>query len=101
MLGVPFRTVKTIALVIGLLAAPLAVADERDEPGDMFVRVYVLKQETEKMAARDATAEELKAKYKEAAEILAAIKAKYPTWQPLIVDFRQRQIAEALKKLGP
>ena len=91
---------KTIALVICLLVAPLALADERDAPGDMFVRVYMLKLKAEKMAARDAAAEELKAIYNEAAEILAAIKAKYPTWQPLIVDFRQRQIAEALKKLG-
>ena len=97
----PFRTVKTIALVIGLLAAPLAVADERDEPGDMFVRAHVLKQKAEKMAARDANAEELKAIYKEAAEILAEIKATHPTWQQLIVDWRQRQIAEALKMLGP
>jgi Flp pilus assembly protein TadD len=90
---------KILILLIACFAlAPHAARAQSGDPGDLFVNAYMAVQAGEKLEQtgklKDATS-----KYRYAAQVLDQISAKYPQWQPVVIEYRKKRTAEALTRL--
>ena len=85
------------ALVCLLSRVPTARADSRD-PGEIFLTAYMSAQEAEKLESQGSL-KAAQAKYRFAGSILDQLQQRTPDWQPLVVEFRRKKVAEALQKL--
>lgn len=88
------------SIMISLCASLAFAADERDQPGDMFVRAYTTAKNAEKFAQKGAVPQAVQS-YLEATAILDAIRIRFPNWQTQIVEFRKRKVLEKLNELVP
>ncbi len=81
---------------------PLAPADdERDitgDPAEEFLKAYMQAQKAESLE-REGQLQKALVLYRGAAEMITGLASRYPTWQPLIVEYRGRRIAEAMTSL--
>ena len=73
-------------------------AETATDPGDLFVNAYTTAKEAEK-AEQAGNFKVALSKFRYAAGVLDAIAAKFPTWQPLIVNFRKQQTSESLARV--
>ena len=74
--------------------ANLTVAD----PSELYLRAYTSVQQAEKLEG-DGQLKPALAKYRFAASLLDQLSQANPTWQPLIVRYRQRKTSESIQKL--
>jgi Flp pilus assembly protein TadD len=85
------------ALLCLFSRVPTARADSRD-PGEIFLTAYMSAQEAEKLESQG-NLKSAQAKYRFAGSILDQLQQRTPDWQPLVVEFRRKKVAEALQKL--
>src|SRR5438045_1056934 len=76
----------------------LSARAESGDPSEMFLGAYMAVQQGETME-RDGKYKAALAKYRYAASLLDQVHARYPTWQPLIVDYRKKRTSENIGKL--
>lgn len=79
------------------LGSPLTKAQSND-PSEMFLNAYMSVQQGEKLE-RDGQLKPALAKYRYAASLLEQVHEKFPTWQPLIVEYRKKRTSENIGKL--
>ncbi len=81
---------------------PIAAAkDERDitgDPAEEFLKAYMQVQKAE-VLEREGQLQKALVLYRGAANLITGLASRYPTWQPLIVEYRSRRIAEAMANL--
>ena len=83
------------------LRAPLTFStDDREEPGETYLRAYLATQDAEKLVAKNSNAEAIQT-YQRAIEILTALRTRHPQWKEQMVEARKRHTEEALKRLAP
>jgi hypothetical protein len=91
--------VKALEAQLGAAPAPASVTWQHD-PSELFVRVYMDFKKAEELASKNSVDDAIQA-YKATLEQLTVIRERYPLWNPAIVEFRQKKVAEALKRLSP
>jgi Ca-activated chloride channel family protein len=79
-------------------AAPSSEVPATGEPGDIFVNAYTLTQQAEKGEAEGELQKAL-GQMRLANEMLGKIAASHPDWQPQVVAFRQKRVAEAITRI--
>ncbi len=79
-------------LASGALAAPVS------DPSEEFLKAYMQVQKAESIE-KDGRLRDALALYRGAADLINGIARNSPTWQPLIVEYRGRRIAEAVTRL--
>ncbi|HET6406857.1 MAG TPA: hypothetical protein VFG14_03170, partial [Chthoniobacteraceae bacterium] len=82
---------------IALAIAPLQ-AQVSNDPSDSFVTAYSAFSRAERIAESGNSQAALTA-YREVARILDQISARWPGWNPAIVEFRKKRTSEAIQKL--
>lgn len=75
-----------------------AMARAQSDASELFLNAYMTGQQAEKTEAAGKLTSALQ-KYRYAGSLLDQVQAKFPKWQPLIVDYRKRKISEAIGKL--
>ena len=69
-----------------------------EEPADVYLNGYILVQQAEELT-NAGRVQQARAKYEEAAKLFAGIRGGAPNYEPAMVEFRRRKIAEALARL--
>ena len=69
-----------------------------NDPSDTFLQAYMFAQKAQKFE-EDGQYKLALEKYQSAAELLQQIHDKSPDWQPVIVAYRQKKIAESIATL--
>lgn len=80
-----------------LSLAPLVRADSTD-PGEIFLSAYMSAQEADKLE-NQGNFKGARAKLRFAGSVLDQLQLRSPDWNPLVVEFRKKKVAEALQKL--
>ena len=87
-----------LLLLVASLGIATLPARAEDDPGDLFVKAYMLVQQGEKLEQQDsfkAAAGKLQA----ATRILDQIAEKHPKWQPQIVSYRKQRTTETIQRV--
>src|SRR5438067_12988070 len=93
------RRLLIFILIFGLeMGVQTSVRGESTDPSELFLSAYMAVQQGEKLERDGKFALALK-KYKSAAVVLDQVHAKYPNWQPLIVDYRKKRTTENIAKI--
>ncbi len=86
-----------LAIMAAMWLAP-AMARAQSDASELFLNAYMTAQQAEKTESSGKLSSALQ-KYRYAGSLLDQVQAKFPKWQPLIVDYRKRKISEAIGKL--
>ena len=82
-----------------LLCGPLRpVWAEEVDPSEIFLKAYMTAQQGERLEHENQFQPAL-AKFRFAGSLLEELKKNHPEWQPAIVDYRGRKIAEAILRV--
>jgi Tfp pilus assembly protein PilF len=82
--------------IAGLLMLTVAGALLADGPDDEYVRIYSLIQQADNLRERGQSAPSAQ-KYSEVETALKQMRQSYPAWNPRVVEFRLRYVAERLE----
>ena len=95
---VPLRNfASSCAVLLCLLGASLAPAQESEDPSEVFLKAFTSVQQGEKFE-KDGSYKFALSKYRFAASLIEQIQQRNPNWQPLIVQYRMRKTAEAIAR---
>src|SRR2546428_8515762 len=86
-----------LAAVVFCLASPLLTA-ESDDPSETFLKAYMTAQQGEKLEHENQFKAAL-AKYRFAGSLIEELHKSHPDWQPAIVEYRGRKIAESILRV--
>lgn len=81
-----------------LVAAPLLLPAQGDDPSDTFLKAYMTSQQGEKLE-HDNQFKAALAKFRFAGSLLEELKKNHPEWQPAIIDYRARKIGESILRV--
>src|SRR2546423_91361 len=73
--------------------APARLAAQSDDPSEVFLKAYMTSQQGEKLE-HDNQLQAALSKFRFAGSLLEQLKKPHADWQPAIVDYRSRKIAE-------
>ena len=73
--------------------APARLAAQSDDPSEVFLKAYMTSQQGEKLE-HDNQLQAALSKFRFAGSLLEQLKKTHADWQPAIVDYRSRKIAE-------
>ncbi|MEA3188297.1 MAG: hypothetical protein QOD99_2127 [Chthoniobacter sp.] len=77
---------------------PAPVSAQSTDPSDLFLNAYMAVQQGERLE-HDGSGKQALSKYRYAASLLEQIQQRYPTWQPLIVEYRKKRTSEHIAAL--
>ena len=80
-----------------LALAPLGRAESGD-PGEVFLSAYMSAQQAEKLESQGSFKAAL-TKYRFAGSVLDQLQQRSPDWNPLVLEFRKKKVADAIQKL--
>src|SRR3954465_8112184 len=85
---------------IGVLVfSPLArLAAQSDDPSEIFLKAYMTSQQGEKLE-HDNQFKAALAKYRFAGSLLEELRKRHADWQPVIVEYRSRKVAENILRV--
>lgn len=86
-----------LLLAVASFSATLLHAQSGD-PSELFLNAYMAVQQGEKLEA-DGKYKPALSKYRYAGSLLDQVHDKFPTWQPLIVEYRKKRTSESIEKL--
>src|SRR3954468_8548259 len=93
---------KKIGLILlagfSLLATPLPVAAQSDDPSEVFLKAYMTSQQGEKLE-HDNQFKAALTKFRFAGSLLEELRKGHADWQPAIVDYRARKIGESILRV--
>ena len=92
-----FSLIVLLLASVCLAFAPMARAESND-PGEVFLSAYMTAQQAEKLESQGSYRPAL-AKYRFAGSVLDQLQARHSEWNPLVVDYRKKKVAEAIQKL--
>lgn len=92
------RMARSSLLFAALLIAVVAAQAQSDDPSETFLKAYMTAQQGEKLE-RDGQFTRAVAKYRFAGSLLEDLKKTHPDWQPAIVEYRGRKIAESILRV--
>src|SRR5262249_25964139 len=92
------RGVGWLAAAIFFTAMICAVAQQQDDPSEIFLRAYLSAQQGEKLEHQDRFKTAL-AKYRFAGSLIEELRKSHAGWQPAVVEYRGRKISEAILRL--
>ncbi|MGI9088002.1 MAG: tetratricopeptide repeat protein [Chthoniobacterales bacterium] len=84
--------------VFSLLAAPIQLAAQADDPSEVFLKAYMTSQQGDKLE-HDNQLKAALAKFRFAGSLLEELRKTHADWQPAIVDYRARKIGESILRL--
>ena len=84
--------------VLALLALPAAALAQEVDPSEVFLKAYMTAQQGEKLERENQFKPAL-SKFRFAGSMLEELKKNHGDWQPAIVDYRSRKIAEAILRV--
>ncbi len=84
--------------VLAFIAQPLLSFAQEVDPSEVFLKAYMTSQQAEKLE-RDNLFKPALAKFRFAGSMLEELKRTHGDWQPAIVDYRSRKIAEAILRV--
>ena len=88
-----------IFFVAALFLSPLvALHAQTDDPSETFLKAYMTSQQGEKME-HDGQFKAALAKYRFAGSLLEDLKKRHADWQPAIVEYRSRKVAENILRV--
>ena len=87
-----------LLLSVGLLLAPIARAQSGEDPDQIFLSAYMNAQQAEKLESQGSFKAAL-AKYRFAGSVLDQLQQRNPDWNPLVLQFRKKKVADAIQKL--
>jgi len=91
---------KSIVCTLFSLFVAVALVDAASDPADQFLNAYFLIQDGDTAQKANDSAKAV-GKYKEALDILQALKKSDPTWNPHIVDYRIKYCSKNIATLSP
>ncbi len=93
---------KKIGLILlagfSLLAAPLSLPAQTEDPSEVFLKAYMTSQQGEKLEHDNQLAGAL-TKFRFAGSLLEELRKAHADWQPAIVDYRARKIGESILRV--
>src|SRR5437870_1502081 len=93
---------KKIGLILlaGFLifSAPSQLHPQSDDPSEMFLKAYMTSQQGEKLE-HDNQFKAALAKYRFAGSLLEELRKRHGDWQPAIVEYRSRKVAENILRV--
>ena len=92
---------KKIGLILltGLLVlAPGQLRSQSDDPSELFLKAYMTSQQGEKLE-HDNQFKAALAKYRFAGSLLEELRKTHADWQPAIVEYRSRKVAENILRV--
>src|SRR6478735_10999958 len=93
---------KKIGLILlagfSLLAAPIPLAAQADDPSEVFLKAYMTSQQGDKLE-HDNQFKPALAKFRFAGSLLEELRKAHADWQPAIVDYRARKIGESILRV--
>jgi hypothetical protein len=87
-----------LLLPLMLAGSPFAGAQDDVDPSEVFLKAYMTAQQGEKLE-RDNQFKPALAKFRFAGSMLEELKRNHADWQPAIVEYRGRKIAEAILRV--
>jgi tetratricopeptide (TPR) repeat protein len=81
-----------------LLASPLQLRAQAEDPSEVFLKAYMTSQQGEKLEHDSQYAAAL-AKFRSAGALLEDLRKRHAAWQPAIVDYRARKIGESILRV--
>ena len=84
--------------VLALLALPAAALAQEVDPSEVFLKAYMTAQQGEKLERENQFKPAL-SKFRFAGSMLEELKKDHGDWQPAIVDYRSRKIAQAILRV--
>src|SRR5215468_11629918 len=75
-----------------------AVAQQQDDPSEIFLKAYLSAQQGDKLERQDRFKTAL-AKYRFAGSLIEELRKSHAQWQPAVVEYRGRKIREAILRL--
>ena len=84
--------------VLAFLALPAATLAQEPDPSEVFLKAYMTAQEAEKLERENQFMPAL-SKLRFAGSMLEELKRNHGDWQPAIVDYRSRKIADAILRV--
>ena len=76
-----------------VLFAPGQLRSQSDDPSELFLKAYMTSQQGEKLEHENQSKAAL-AKYRFAGSLLEELRKRHSDWQPAIVEYRSRKVAE-------
>jgi tetratricopeptide (TPR) repeat protein len=93
---------KKIGLILlagfALLAAPLPLAAQADDPSEVFLKAYMTSQQGDKLEHENQFQAAL-VKFRSAGSLLEELRKAHAEWQPAIVEYRARKIGESILRV--
>src|SRR5438128_6429728 len=86
-----------LAAFVLCLAAP-ALPAQSDDPSETFLKAYMTAQQGEKLEHENQFKAAL-VKYRFAGSLIQELHKSHPDWQPAIVEYRGRKIAESILRV--
>src|SRR2546428_333203 len=80
------------------LIAPAQLGAQSDDPSDTFLKAYMTAQQGEKLEHENQFKAAL-AKYRFAGSLIQELHKSHPDWQPAIVEYRGRKIADSILRV--
>lgn len=81
-----------------LLAAPLELRAQAEDPSEVFLKAYMTAQQGEKLE-HDSQFRAALAKFRAAGTLLDDLRKTHADWQPAIVEYRARKIGESILRV--
>ncbi len=93
---------KKIGLILlagfALLAAPIPLAAQADDPSEVFLKAYMTSQQGDKLE-HDNQFQAALVKFRSAGSLLEELRKTHAEWQPAIVEYRARKIGESILRV--
>ncbi len=93
---------KKIGLILlagfSLLAAPIQLAAQSDDPSEVFLKAYMTSQQGDKLE-HDNQFKAALVKFRFAGSLLEELRKAHADWQPAIVEYRARKIGESILRV--
>jgi Flp pilus assembly protein TadD/predicted nucleic acid-binding Zn-ribbon protein len=92
--------VGCLLLFVSLLvfSPVLRINAQSDDPSEIFLKAYMTSQQGEKLE-HDSQFKAALAKYRFAGSLLEDLRKRYADWQPAIVEYRSRKVAENILRV--
>ncbi len=81
-----------------VLFAPGQLRSQSDDPSELFLKAYMTSQQGEKLEHENQFRAAL-SKYRFAGSLLEELRKGHPDWQPAIVEYRSRKVAENILRV--